>query len=400
MTEVIQQSLSVSFTNMPVQKDFPLDVEVVLDAFRDAKNETDNFIANVPSASTYASEFLPRSDEVSIAVLCSTFEKLGCKVRSAAPGARLDRVKSAPTYEKLIDHLYGVLEKSAGLVELKGDQIIRTNTPCPSDKIDALLDDLLRDRPNQYCEVGIMKSMAHRYAECLLGQADPVQLIFGDEKVRKLFSELYSSSDACKVVLQQFEAFIKEVASSAGASPLRILEVGAGTGGTTRTLVPALAALGVPVVYTFTDISPSLVSQAASDFAQYPFMMFRPLDLEQEPHQELLSSQHIVLGSNVIHATRDVYKSLKCCHKMLREDGFLIFHEMTAQMLWTDVAFGLIGGWWRFSDGRTHALQNAQFWSKVLKAVGYGIVDWTDGKRPETKLQKLIFATASNPGEF
>ena len=85
---------------------------------------------------------------------------------------------------------------------------------------------------------------------------------------------------------------------------------------------------------------------------------------------------------------------------MLREDGFLIFHEMTAQMLWTDVAFGLIGGWWRFSDGRTHALQNAQFWSKVLKAVGYGIVDWTDGKRPETKLQKLIFATASNPGEF
>jgi hypothetical protein len=137
----------------------------------------------------------------------------------------LDRVKPAATYEKLVDHLYNVLETSAGLIELKGDQIIRTSTPCSSNDIDALLDNLLRDRPDQYCEIGIMRAMAHKYAECLLGQADPVQLIFGDEKVRKLFSELYSSSDACKVVLQQFEAFIKEVASSADASPLRILEV-------------------------------------------------------------------------------------------------------------------------------------------------------------------------------
>lgn len=385
---------------MPAVKELPLDPEIVLDAFRDAKIQTDDFIAKNTSASTYASEFITKSDEVSIAVLCSVFEQLGCNIRTAAPGTRLNHAKHAATYEKLVDHLYHALEKTAGVVEIKGDQIIRTSAPCPSDDIEGLLDRLLLDRPAQYCEIGIMRVMAENYAKCLLGEADPVQLIFGDATVRKLFSDLYSTSDACKVVLEQLQGFITEVVRSADASPVRILEVGAGTGGTTHTLAPALAALGVPVVYTFTDISASLVAAAASDFAQYPFMTFQALDLEQEPAPELLSSQHIVLGSNVIHATRDVYASLKNCHRMLREDGFLVFHEMTAQMLWTDVAFGLIGGWWRFSDGRSHALQNAPFWSKVLKAVGYGVVDWTEGKRPETKLQKLIFATASDPGQF
>ena len=65
-------------------------------------------------------------------------------------------------------------------------------------------------------------------------------------------------------------------------------------------------------------------------------------------------------------------------------------------MLWADVAFGLIPGWWLFEDGREHALQSPQYWVKVLRSVNFGHVDWTDGRRPETKIQNLIFAMASS----
>jgi hypothetical protein len=81
---------------------------------------------------------------------------------------------------------------------------------------------------------------------------------------------------------------------------------------------------------------------------------------------------------------------------MLRPDGFTILHELTTQMLWADVAFGLIPGWWLFEDGREHALQSPQYWVKVLRSVNFGHVDWTDGRRPETKIQNLIFAMASS----
>lgn len=147
-----------------------------------------------------------------------------------------------------------------------------------------------------------------------------------------------------------------------------------------------------------TDVSSALVTEAALNFKQYPFVEFEIVDIEQEPGPALRNSQHIILGSNVVHATKDLSVSLAVLHHMLRPDGFLIFHELTTQMLWADVIFGLIEGWWRFEDGRQHALQDAKSWATVLKSASYGYVDWTDGRRPEAKLQKLIFAMASDPG--
>jgi len=146
-----------------------------------------------------------------------------------------------------------------------------------------------------------------------------------------------------------------------------------------------------------TDLSPSLVTQASSTFKQYPFVEYKVVDIEKEPPLELQSSQHIVLGSNVVHPTANAPSSLKNIHKMLRPDGFLIFHELTTQMPWADVVFGLFEGWWRFKDGRQHALQSSQAWAKMLKSAGYGHVDWTDGCRPEAKLQSLILGMATDP---
>ena len=79
-------------------------------------------------------------------------------------------------------------------------------------------------------------------------------------------------------------------------------------------------------------------------------------------------------------------------HKMLRADGFTVFHELTTQMLWLDIIFGLISGWGRFDDGREHALQSPQQSEKILGHAGFNHVDWTDVHRPEAKIQNLIIA--------
>lgn len=384
---------------MPSGISISLDAEAVLDAFHDIKGATDKYVVK-NNFDTYCAGFLPRATELAIAIFCNAFEELGCPIRSAAPGASLPRVRHSPKHEKYVGYIYTVLEKNGGLVETKGAEVIRTSKPCPSADIDAAFDGLLRDRPAQEAEIRLMRMTSGHFARCLAGEMDAIQFLFGSSEGRQLLDRLYAASDASRTVLEPLEDFVREVAGSwpSRSEPLRVLEVGAGTGGTTSRVLPVLAALGVPVSYTVTDLSAMLVSEASATFAQYPFVKYSVVDIEQEPEPELLRSQHIILGSNVLHATRDLKSSLKTIHKMLRPDGFLVIHEMTAQMLWADATFGLTEGWWRFDDGRTHPLQSPQAWKKVLESAGYGYVDWTDGRRPESKMQKLIFAMASDPG--
>ncbi|OBT40721.1 hypothetical protein VE00_09784 [Pseudogymnoascus sp. WSF 3629] len=358
-----------------------LDAYDVLDAFSDTKSRTDkSIVAN--NLDTYSAEFLPRAEEIAVGVFCNALEELGCPIRSAVAESKLERVQPVPEHKKLVDHIYRVLESKAGLIKSDGTDLIRTSKG-----------------PAQDAEIKLMRTVGESYGKCLSGEVDAVQLLFASAESRSLLDKLYATSDATSSLLQPLKAFIQEVASSWSASgqPLRILEIGAGTGGTTSILLPALAQLDVPLVYTMTDISPSLVTQASSTFKQYPFVEFKVVDIEKEPPRELQSNQHIVLGSNVVHATADLQCSLRNVNKLLRPDGFLIFHELTTQMLWADVVFGLFEGWWRFRDGRGHALQSPQAWAKTLKSAGFNHVDWTDGSRPEAKLQSLILGMVTDP---
>lgn len=378
-------------------EDGSLNPATVLDAFRSMREATDDFIVK-NKIDTYCSEFIPRSDELAIAVFCNAFEELGCPIRSAAPGTKLERIKHLPRHEKLIDYMYGALETKAGVIETNGgEDITRTSVACPSSAIEDLLEDLLDDRPAQEWELGLMQRTGGSFAKCLSGQADPLQLLFGSDEGRTLMTNFYAKSPLFSTVLQQLAAFIEQIGSTwpKDGGPLRVLEVGAGTGGTTFKLVPVLARLGIPVVYIMSDISAVFVAAAQQKLAAYPFVEYQVVDLEKEPEAPLRHTQHIVLGSNVLHATRDLAVSLAHVRTMLRPDGFTIFHELTAPMLWADVAFGLIAGWWAFADERHHALQSAQHWAKVLGAVGFGHVGWTDGRRPETRIQNLILAMAS-----
>jgi acyl transferase domain-containing protein/acyl carrier protein/SAM-dependent methyltransferase len=385
-------------TNGESVPEVPLDSTLVLDAFRYIKEASDDFIVK-NKFETYCAEFMPRSEEVSIAIFCNAFEELGCPIRTATAGTRLERVQHLPKHKKVVDYIYKALEKNAGLIEISGEEIIRTSVPCPSEQTEAMLESLLHDRPAQDAEIQLMRITGAAFGKCLAGKADVLPLLFGSIEGRALLTKLYATSTLSNTILQQLEVFVEKIGSSwpKDGGPLRILEVGAGTGGTTTKIVPVLARLGIPVEYTMTDVSSFFTATGRTKFKEYPFMKFKTVDIEKEPDAKLLKTQHIVLGSNVIHATRVLSVSLSNIHKMLRPDGLIIYHELTSQLLWADIIFGLVEGWWLFEDGRDHALQSPQHWEKILRSVGYGHVDWTDGTRPEAKIQNLIFAMASDP---
>jgi nucleoside-diphosphate-sugar epimerase len=176
--------------------------------------------------------------------------------------------------------------------------------------------------------------------------------------------------------------------------------MGAGTAGTTKIVLPALAQMGIPVEYTFTDLSPAFVAQARKRFKQYDFVKYRVHDIEKPAPEDLVATQHLVLASNAVHATHDLNQSTAHIKQFLRPDGVLLVLEMTSPVIFLDLIFGLFEGWWMFNDGRNHAVTSPATWDRCMKNVGYGHVAWTGGSRPETNIEKLIMGMAQAPPRY
>ncbi|KAH6617173.1 hypothetical protein F5144DRAFT_660065 [Chaetomium tenue] len=298
------------------------------------------------------------------------------------PGNGLPNVKHRPRHEK-----------DAGLLEINGDGTRRrTDRPAPQATASDLHERILQRFPQHFSEHSLLHTTGSRLAECLSGDADPISLLFGNAEARRLLGDVYTHAPMFKagtLFLTRFlaQTLTQHLADHSGRGEIRILELGAGTGGTTSHLLEHLAAsgLGHKLRYTFTDLSASL----------YPFMEYAVLDIEQSPPAHLLGRFDMVISTNCIHATRDLTRSCTHIRRTLREGGLLCLVELTQNLFWFDLVFGLLEGWWLFNDGRSHALASETLWQKDLLASGFDWVDWSDGASAEASILRLIVASTS-----
>ncbi|KAI1374273.1 putative polyketide synthase [Hypoxylon crocopeplum] len=386
-----------------------LPFDAVMGAFNEAKALTDERIAEV-GQTRYVAEALPLQDELTVALTLEAFEERGAGIRGAQPGQRLVRVAHGAEHRQLVTYLYRMLETLTQIIKVDGeDSITRTAVPLPTRSSRAIYEDLAARFPDQQTADKLTYYAGTNLARVLSGATDGVKLIFGNAQGRELAAGLYGDWPLNRATYAGVEDFLTRLVAKLRASgtqispenPLRILEMGAGTGGTTKRLVPLLAKLGMPVEYTFTDLSPSLVAQARKMWAkQYPFMRFAAHDMEKPPAPEFVGTQHFIVASNAVHATHSLQYTTRCIRGMLRPDGFLCLVEMTRPMYWVDIVFGLFEGWWMYEDGREHVVAHEKRWEADLQASGYGHVDWIDGASEESKIWKFIIAAADPESKY
>ncbi|CAI7662355.1 unnamed protein product [Penicillium glandicola] len=376
--------------------DVQLPARSIADIFTETKLLTDQFIEG-NQLGGYSNHVQPKLTELVVLYTLDALDQMGCSIRSAQPGETIPEIPHLPKHHQVMAVLRGLLEK-ARLVDVEGTKLTRTALPVPSKSADKLLQELLSEYPEHYYDHMLTSLTGTKLADCLTGKTEGIQLLFGSAEGRELAAGMYGKSPINVAWLRQLEHFWEQLMAHLPAQrdePIRILEMGAGTGGTTAALLPLLARSGVPVEYIASDISPSLVAGLRKRFREYPWMRFEVVDIEKAAPTKFLSSQHIVLATNCVHATHSLANTTKNIHKMLRPDGFLIMLEMTEAVPWVDSVFGLVEGWWLFDDGREHALAQPEVWEKTLHRNGYGHVDWTDGHLPENSMQRIIIALAS-----
>ncbi|MEU4777389.1 class I SAM-dependent methyltransferase [Micromonospora sp. NPDC023633] len=112
-----------------------------------------------------------------------------------------------------------------------------------------------------------------------------------------------------------------------GPEPLRVLELGAGVGGTTADVLPALA--DRPVVYQFTDVSRFFLEAARERFAGYGFLRYGLFDINADVLRQGVpaGSQDVLLAANVAHNAVDVTRLLGGLRDLLAADGVLLLIE-------------------------------------------------------------------------
>lgn len=399
-TDVTSRSPTPNSTDSPkpMLVDLQLDHSVIVEAFEEAKLQTDKLIEG-QDAQDYLRSIIPKQDQFCVALTVEVFRELGCDLVTAEPGQDLTYIPHAPDQAKFAEYLYSILDSSR-LIDLNDGTIQRTHIAVPAKSSSELLKDLIDKYPEHACSNELAYWTGSHLAGVLTGKEDGIKLIFGTERGRELVSRVYADFPLNKLYYKQMGMFLTHLGTrirqkNLGQGPLKILEMGAGTGATTKNLLPVLADLGIPVEYTFTDLASSFIAGARKKFKEYPFVRFRVHDIEKAPADDLVHSQHIVIASNAIHATRSLPESTKQIRRVLRPDGLLLLLEMTHPMLWCDIIFGVFEGWWLFEDGRKHAIAPPERWEQDLHNVGYGHVDWSDGHCPEVSLERVIMATAS-----
>jgi ubiquinone/menaquinone biosynthesis C-methylase UbiE len=114
--------------------------------------------------------------------------------------------------------------------------------------------------------------------------------------------------------------------------PLRVLEVGAGVGGTTADVLDALR--GTPIDYLFTDVSAFFLTDARRRFADHTGLRYGRFDINADLLAQGVDegSLDLVIGANVLHNAVDIGATLRGIRRLLRRDGVLLFVETTREM--------------------------------------------------------------------
>jgi len=231
--------------------------------------------------------------------------------------------------------------------------------------------------PAMLPELTLIRQVGARLAAVLSGAAEPLEVLMPEGRPGAL-EHLYRSSPslltANAMVAAAVETALARVPPGWG---LRVLEIGAGTGGLTAHLLPRLPAEGRH--YLFTDVSPVFLSRAERTFFGDPGLAFARFDIDRDPEAQGLTpgSFDLVLASDVLHAARDLGAALGRARSLLAPGGLLAVVEIARPPRWADLVFGVTEGWWRFEDPwRTdHPCIDCPDWTRAARAAGFAEVE-------------------------
>ena len=295
----------------------------------------------------------------------------------------------------------GVLEEQEDRFVVKVGQGDPLPDGMPADP-EAAADRLAELHPHGATEVGLFRRCGAGLPEVLRGRMDSLTLLFssGYPTPADLYLKAPIALAANRLLRDAVRALLTELP---GGRRLRVIEVGAGTGSATASVLPQLPEGQFD--YMYTDISAGFFAEAESRFGDGGGCIeYRPLDIEKDPVAQGFDAHayDLIIASNVLHATRYLDETLGHCLSLLAPSGQLVALENLRGQGWMDLTFGQLDGWWRFADDYRphHALASPHVWRRALGDAGFEAVEvlGLDASRPDEMPDRGVIV-AKGPDE-
>jgi SAM-dependent methyltransferase len=279
---------------------------------------------------------------------------------------------AAEFHRPLIGRWLKLLETNSYLCREGERFVVRRGSPKPLDKLAcrAELETILRDDP---WLLAYLQNCFDKLETVISGKESPLETLFPNGSP-DLAENLYGNANPTRYIGGIAASIVDAaVRSYSPDRPIRVVEIGAGTGGTTAALLPALPAHRSS--YLFTDVSEYFWERAVERFSPYHFLRFGRLNIEKALEEQGYDTGtfDIVVAANVLHATQDVGVAIKQARKLLAPGGLLLLIESTRHLSWMDISTGLIEGWQSFKDDMRmdSPLLPPEMWVSLLSANGF-----------------------------
>ena len=332
----------------------------------------------------------------------ATLEELGWR-RTAGETVDPERLRQEldvlPEHGRLFRRMFEMLAW-CGVAEETADGfhvLVGPDDPLP-EQLPRDLDEFATGMAGRYAhgvtEVGLFRRSGEALADALRGEADPLTLLFSSGEPTA--ADLYLKAPVARAANEMLaEAVRAQVAALPDGRRLRVIEVGAGTGSATASVLPELPEGRFDYVYT--DISAGFFAEAEARFGDGGGCIeYRPLDIEKDPIAQGYDAHgyDLMIASNVLHATRYLEETLGHCRDLMAPSGQLVALENLTGLGWMDLTFGQLDGWWRFADDYRphHALAGPGVWRQALGDAGFEAVEvlGVDESDPDMKLDKGV----------
>ncbi|PTB61706.1 polyketide synthase [Trichoderma citrinoviride] len=219
----------------------------------------------------------------------------------------------------------------------------------------------------------LLHAVGKDLADVVRGNKQMLEVMTKDDMLNRFYMEGYASVPTNKAVGDVMRQLSFKFPRA------RILEIGAGTGGTSWSVLNCID--DAYESYTYTDVSSGFFHLAEEKFAKFAHkMIFKVLDIEQEPKEQGFEEQSydIIVAALVLHATHDLEKTMRHARSLLKPGGFLVMVELTGTMsVRATLVMGGLPGWWLGeNDGRRLSpLVTAVEWDRLLQDTGFSGAD-------------------------